>query len=259
MNADQGRLVIETDGRQLLNVRAASTIPVYYKGDTYRISNLEAGDRIRVTPQSGSMTNTGEINASSIDVVTSVQDTRGGAPTAQVGALSGRVVSINRTANSAVIDTGRGSVTVDLRNALDERSRRVRAGDLVVGDQLDLSGSYAGDTYVATTVRFVDSGDNNQAPSPNENTVRTPAAPAAQLVTVTVYGTIAESLQNSPQLVIRDQNGGTVRVSAVAEFAVRTRSGGYTTANRLTVGQAVAVRAYQDADGNLIAQTIRIR
>jgi len=40
---------------------------------------------------------------------------------------------------------------------------------------------------------------------------------------------------------------------------VKTRTGGYTTADRLTEGESVAVRAYRDADGNFIAQTIRVR
>src|SRR2546428_2710788 len=35
VNADDGRIVVETDGRQMITVRAASSTPVYYRGDVY--------------------------------------------------------------------------------------------------------------------------------------------------------------------------------------------------------------------------------
>src|SRR3989442_11332985 len=86
-----------------------------------------------------------------IDVVQSVQDTSG--TTVQVGALTGRVTSIDRRSNVVRVDSGRGEVRVDLANAYDTSGRRVRASDMQVGDRVDLSGNYSGDMFVASTVR----------------------------------------------------------------------------------------------------------
>jgi len=260
VNADQGRVVIETDSRQLINIRATNSTPVSYRGDTYRISNLEPGDRVRVTPSGGTMSGNAEIRATSIDVVQSVQD-RSGAPDRGVGNLTGKVTGIDRKNNTITVDTGRSTVTVDLKNAVDSGNRRVRAADLLVGDTIDLSGSYSGETYVATSVRF---GDESNAPSVTQSpATRTPApAPSrtsGELVMVTIYGTVTQSLRNAPYLTIRDESGRTVRINLLEDFVVRNRTNGYTTADQLTEGEAVAVRAYRDVDGNYIAQTIRVR
>jgi len=259
VNADQGRIVIETDSRQLLNVRATNSTPVSYRGDTYRIANLEPGDRIRVTPSSGTMSGSSELRATSIDVVQSVQD-RSGQPERAVGSLSGRVTAIDRRANTITVDTGRATTVVDLSNAADSGGRRVRAADLLVGDQVTMTGSYNGETYVASTVRF---GDDSGAPtvtqSPATRTSPPPQRSADELVTVTIYGTVAQTLRNAPYLTIRDESNRLVRVSVVDDFVVRNRTSGYMTASQLTDGAPVAIRAYRDADGNLIAQTIRLR
>jgi hypothetical protein len=75
-----------------------------------------------------------------------------------------------------------------------------------------------------------------------------------------VYGTVSQSLANGPRLAVRDtQNNSVVSLYVLDDFVVRTRTGGYTTADRLKEGDAVVVKAYRDADGNYIAQTIRLR
>ena len=43
------------------------------------------------------------------------------------------------------------------------------------------------------------------------------------------------------------------------DLPVKTKSGTYSTAERLKDGDAVVVKAFRDADGNYIGQTIRIR
>ena len=86
VNAAEGRVVIETDNRALMTIRAGTSTPVRYKGDTYRIANLEQGDRIRVDPESAATTG-GEIRARSIDVLQSVQQS-GGNSTRGIGNLT---------------------------------------------------------------------------------------------------------------------------------------------------------------------------
>ena len=258
VNADEGRVVIETDRRQIITVRATSTTPVNYRGDTYRISNLEVGDRIRIDPASGSSTGS-ELTARSIDVMQNVQETTGTAR--QVGALTGRVVSIDRPNEAIRIDTGRGQVRVDLTNATDTSGRRVRASDVQVGDRVDLSGNYSGDSFIASTVRF---NDDVFAPTPTGPTVprSTPTyGTPVELGVVTIYATVTQSLTASPQLLLRDtQNGNrSIRLYVVEDFPVRTRTSSYITADRLKEGDSIVVKAYRDADGNYIAQTIRQR
>ncbi len=261
VNADEGRIVIETDRREIRTVRATSSTPVYYKGDTYRLNNLEIGDRIRIEPETGSTGTSGsEIRAHVIDVLASVQDS-GGTTNRQVGSLAGRVTRVDRNSDVVLVDSGRGEVRVDLSSASDSSGRAVRGRDLQVGDRVSLSGTYNGDLFVASTVGF---GDASTTPRPS-NTPNRPRTDSTMNVTdlgvVTIYGTVVQSLDNSPQLVIRDsQNGNrTVRIYLLEDFAYRTKAGTYSTADRLKANDSVVVKAYRDADGNYIAQTIRVR
>ena len=218
VNAAEGRVVIETDRRDMITVRGTNSTPVYYRNNVYRISNLEPGDRIRVEPDTA-ISGGGEIRARTISVVQSVQDTSGA--TVQVGAVTGRVTSIDRRNNLVRVDTGRGEVRVDLANAYDTSGRRVRASDMQVGDRVDLSGNYSGDVFVASTVRF---NDETQPTTPTAPT--TPYPSGSPLGAVTIYGTVTQSLASGPRLVVRDQNGGTVPLYVLEDFAVRTRTGG---------------------------------
>jgi hypothetical protein len=253
VNSDEGRIVVETDRREMITVRGTSSTPVYYRNNVYKLSNLEVGDRIRVEPE-GTTSPGSEIRARTIDVLQNVQESAG--TIIGVGALTGQVKTIDRRNNVVRVDTGRGEVRVDLANAVDSSGRRVRANDMQIGDRVDLSGSYSGDVFVATTVRFMDEPftptPNNQAPT------YTPGS--GPLGSVMVYGTVSQSLANGPRLAVRDtQNNSVVSLYVLDDFVVRTRTGGYTTADRLKEGDAVVVKAYRDADGNYIAQTIRLR
>lgn len=256
VNADDGRIVIETDRRQILTIRASSATPVNYKGDTYRVNNLEVGDRILVDPQSGSTTGS-EIRARSITVTTSAQDS-GSATDRQVGALSGRVTRVDRSTDVVAVDTGRGEVRVDVSAASDSTGRPIRGRDLRVGDRVTMSGTYNADLFVASTIGFGDpSALPRTAPPARTDSTMT----VTDLGVVTIYGTVVQSLDNSPQLIIRDTHNGnrTIRIYVLEDFAYRTKAGGYNTADRLKANDSVVVKAYRDADGNYIAQTIRIR
>lgn len=252
ISQDDNRIVIQTDRREMITVRGSNSTPVYYRQDVYHIANLEVGDRVRITPESAS--STGDIRARSIDVVQSVQDPE---RVRDVGTLSGRVTSIDARNNIINLepDTGRMSaVRVDVANALDQNNRRLRASDLRVGDYVTLSGTYNNDLYVASTVTL-------EAP-PSNSTINVPprSTTPLDLGIVTVYGTVSQPLYDSPQLVVRDSNTGrSTRIYVADDFAVRGRTSGYTTASRLKGGDSVVIKAYRDSDGNLIAQTIRLR
>jgi hypothetical protein len=259
VNPEEGRLVIVTDRREVLTVRTPQGTPVRYRGDTYRVSNLEVGDRIRVEPEGGAAVTGNEIRARSIDVVQSSQESNGGGSSSVgVGALSGRVTRVDRTNNVIQLDTGRGTIAVDLRSAADPSGRPVRGRDVQAGDRVELSGSYSGATFVATTIRFADDSGTTitQGPATTQ-----PDYVPADLGVVTIYGAVAQTLADGPQLVLRDtqNNNRTVRVYALEDLPVRTRTGTYSTATQLRANDSVVIKAYRDGDGNYIAQTIRIR
>jgi Domain of unknown function (DUF5666) len=254
INVADNRIVVETDRREIFNVRTTNNTPVRYHSDTYQIGNLEVGDRIRVQPD-GSSTGGREVRARSIEVLQSVQEGTG----ARVSSVTGRVTRVDRAADMARVDTGRGEVRVDMSRANDSSGRRVRAADLKVDDRVDISGNYgsSSDVFTATTVRF---NEDVFAPPSDQTNQGGPDNYGPELVTVTVSGTVIGTLQDSPTLDVKEKaTGRIVPVHVTEDFAVRTKSGSYTSADKLNVNDNVLVKAFRDADGNYIAQTIRLR
>lgn len=252
VNADDGRVVVETDRREMVTVRATRATPVYYRNQTYSIDNLETGDRVRVEPQSTATSN-GEVTARSFEVVQSVQD---GGTTRSVTQVSGTVTRVDRATETARVDSGRGEVRVDLTNAFDAGGARVRARDLQAGDRVQITGSFgnSADLFAATTVRFLDANDNTTpAPAP-------PVAVNTTLPLVTIWGTVSGSLNNGPLLGVRESKTNVLyHINVTEDLPVKTKAGTYATAERLKDGDPVVLKAFRDADGNYIAQTIRIR
>jgi hypothetical protein len=134
----------------------------------------------------------------------------------------------------------------------------VRARDVQAGDHVELSGSYSGSTFVASTIRFTDDGGTTITQGPS-TTTPLPSTTYGDLGVVTFYGTVTQTLADGPQFVLRDTLGRAIRVYALEELPVRTRTSTYSTAAQLKVNDSLVVKAYRDADGNYIAQTIRIR
>jgi hypothetical protein len=257
VSPDDFRLVLETDRREMITVRGTSSTPVYFKGETYRIRNIEVGDRIRVEPETTSATN--DLRARLIDVLQSVGEAPSTPTTNRsVAQIVGRVTRVDRTTDMVRLDTGRGEVRIDLATAVDPQSRRVHASDVKVGDQLEVSGTYgaASDLFVASTVRF--GADFSTSTTPAGTTL--PDDRGAELVSVTIYGSVAESLRVAPQLTVREtQSGRAIRIWLLEDFAVRSRTGAYVAAETLKEGDNVTVKAYRDSLGNYIAQVVRVR
>lgn len=252
INLADNRLVVETDRRELFTVRTASGTPVYYQNEVYQVRNLEVGDRIRVESDGGS-TSGRDITARTIDVVQSKQDLGPSRTTARVSSITGRVTRVDPASDMARIDTGRGEVRVDMARAADATGERVRATDLRVGENVEISGSYSStsDIFVASTIR---PGENVLTPGEDDD------EEVGEFVTVTLQGTITESLRESAMLTVRDRKGGkVVRIFVTTDFIVRAKNGSYVTADQLATGDSVIVKAYRDGDGNHVAQTIRQR
>jgi hypothetical protein len=255
INSNEGRLVIQTTDRRMITVRTYRNTPVYYRGDSYGVTNLEVGDQIRVEADSRS-TAAGEISARRIDVTTSVQDTGTSTGTGgTVTTLAGRVLRLEPGLDYVYLDAGRGETRVDMHSAEDANGEVIRARDLRVGDNVEISGSYnrAGDMFLASTVRFGgDIGTTDDRVPPREDLTR--------YAVVTITGTVTETLEDGPTLGFRDRDSNTVlRIWVTEDFTVRTKGTTYTNAESLRVGDTAVIKAFRDANGNLIAQTVRLR
>jgi hypothetical protein len=271
VNLGENRLVIETDRRQMFTITGSPTTPVNFRGQTYAIGNIEVGDRIRIDPYAAA-TSGGEIQARSIDVVSSVSDgTPAGSMDRTVTSITGRVTRVDQRANAIWVDTGRSTeVRVDTRNVTDDSGRTLRAADFQIGDRVTLSGTYdRNDNFRASSIRFGDAGGNSPAYDPDATSGTLPPLPStrpiatvtpADYVSTVIYARVQESLGSAPTLLLKDTAANrTLRVLVSEDFAVRTKTGNYAMADALKVGDQIVVKAYRDPSGNYIAQTIRMR
>lgn len=251
ININEGRIVIQTPQRRMITVRTYRSTPVVYRGETYRIANLEVGDRVRVESDERDP-NAEEILARRIEVTLSVQET----PTAPstgglVTTIDGRVSRVDSGLEEATVTSGRDEIRVDMSQAQDARGSMLRARDLRVGDRVEISGSFdrAGTMFLAGTVRFTDASDSDYD-----------RTDAVRYGVVTISGTVTETLEDAPTITVRDRTlNRDDRIWVSSDFVVRTRANTYVTAETLRVNDTVVIEAFRDPSGNLIAQTIRIR
>lgn len=255
INLQEGRLVLQTADRRMVTVRTYRNTAVWFQGEQYAVTNLELGDTVRVEADPRNSQND-EIAARRIDVTASVRDAGGASGTsATVTTLAGRVTRLEPGLDYAYVEGGRGEVRVDMRQAEDANGEIVRARDLRVGDNVEISGSYnrVGDMFQASTVRY------GSTIGVTDDRV-TPIDDATRYAVVTITGTVTETLEDGATLSFKDRTSNTVyRIWVTEDFTVRTKGTTYTTAESLKVNDTAVIKAYRDLDGNLIAQTIRLR
>ncbi len=253
INVDEGRIVILTPQRRMMTIRTYRNTPVVYRSETFRVTNLEVGDQIRVEadPRDAQID---EVVARRIEVIQSVQDTEtGGGRTAggTVTIIEGTVTRSEPGLDYAYIDEGRGEeIRVDMSEAEDANGARIHARDLRNGDRVEITGSFnrVGDIFRGSTVRFpagarVDVRDTITA-----------------YVVVTITATVTETLDDAATVGLRDRDTNrALRLWVTDDFIVRTKGTTTTTAGTLRVNDTVLVKAFRDPDGNLVAQTIRLR
>ena len=252
INEDEGRLVIQTAQRTMINVRTYRNTPVLYGGQTYRVSNLEVGDQVRVEAESrGGQTD--EISARQITVVKSVQETTAPSTGGRVTTIAGRVTRTEPGLDRVYVNDGREEVRVDMLQALDASGEKIRARDLRVDDVVEITGSFnrVGDMFNASTVRFTE--PERTVPNEDPGTFDRPAL-------ITTGGTVTESLEDAATIGLRETDtNSVVRIWVSADFTVRTKAGTYILASALKEKDVVIIQAFRDGRGNLIAQTIRLR
>jgi len=250
INANEGRIVIQTAQRRMMNVRTYRNTPVVYRNQTYQVSNLEIGDAIRVEidPRDAQLD---EVAARRIEVTRSAQESDTGRTGGVVTMLDGTVTRTEPGLDYAYVDDGRGDVRVDMSNVEDPNGAQVRARDLRANDRVEITGSYnrVGDMFLASTVR-VTSGSRVDV-----------RAPISSYAIVTITATVTDTLEDSPTLGMRDRDSNrNFRLWIAEDFLVRTKSGTTTVnASTLRMNDVVLLKAFRDADGNLIAQTMKLR
>jgi hypothetical protein len=264
INDREGRLVIETTGRRLITVATRRNTPVWYRGEQYRVENLEVGDRIRVEADPRTA-QADDITATRIDVTMSAQDAGtvpGTGSGGTVGLLEGRVTRVEPGLDYIYVDDGRGEVRVDMRQAQDARGEILRARDVRVGERVEISGSLnrVGDMFLASTVRFSAAGGGTTGGTGTGGTGPGSAIDVTPFGLVTITGTVTETLEDAGTIGFRDRDTNAVRrIWVTDDFVVRTRANTYINASALRTSDTAVIEAYRDADGNLVAQTIRLR
>jgi hypothetical protein len=250
---NDNRILIQTPQRRMMTVRTYRSTPVVYRGQTYQVSNLEVGDiiRVEIDPRDAQLD---EVAARRIEVTRSVQDTDTGNRTGGVvTVLAGGVTRAEPGLDYVYVDDGRGEVRVDMSNAEDANGNTIRARDLRAGDRVEITGSFnrVGDLFAASTVRFT-------AGSGSRVDVRDTLT-SYSIVTITAV--VTETLEDATTLGIRDRDTNrALRLWVTDDFLVRTKSGTTTTtAGNLRVNDTILLKAYRDPDGNLLAQTIKLR
>jgi len=256
INANDGRIVIQNSARRMMTVRTYRNTPVVYRNQTYQVSNLEVGDEIRVVidPNNAQFD---EVTARRIEVLRSVSDSDSTNRTGGVVTmLEGSVTRTEPGLDYAYVDDGRGEVRVDMSNAEDANGARIHARDVRAGDRVEIAGSFnrVGDMFLASTVRFAGGSTGG---SGSRVDVREPASYAV----VTFTATVTETLEDAATLGLRDRDTNrAARLWVTDDFLVRMKNNTTTTtASTLRVNDVVLVKAFRDYDGNLIAQTIRLR
>ena len=254
ISANENRLTVETSDRRLITVYGTSSTPVHYQGQTYRISNIEVGDRLRISVESS----TGDaVRARSIDVIADVR----GADGRTLTSVFGRVTRIDTRAQTLRLDAGNREVRIDARNARDSEGRVFRLSDIRVNDLIEVSGSFdAADNFLANTIRFGDgTGITRTNPGGTPSTVSPPPLSQA-FETIVLYGTVERELGSESTLLIEDTDSDReIEIYMLGDVVVRLVNGSYVTADQLERGTRVVIQALRDRSGLYIAQTVRTR
>lgn len=231
----ENRFTMETSGRDIVTILGEAATPVLYEGRTYGIGNLEAGDGVRVTV--GAWEGSSAI-ARAVDVVSDARDARAGSLTS----VSGRITATNSSARRATLETVRGDlVDLDLADATDELGRPIRAADLTIGDELDVSGrSLADGAFRVSVMRRVGGSD------------------AGAMRTFDVSGAVAGPLGDGGLLRLDAARGTRSQVLVHPDQPVRFRPGRWFRASELQTGDRIRVRGLTGPNGEMVAQVIEI-
>lgn len=273
--AADNRFVIESTDRRFYTIRGTADTPVTFRGDTYRIRNLEVGDVVRVTASQRSFD---EIRPRTIEVLRSISDTEARPTERTIASVAGRISRVDaREARIRIEPQSGREVIVDITDAETETGRTYRPTEARVGDWVLVSGRYDGgvlraDTVRRTTREAVERDDDWRRTDEHERDREEDDEEMEEdeeelddeeddrFASVVLSGRVVDSLTSADVLTIRlDDTNRNVEVLADDELIARTRNGSFITADQLRIGETVVIRAYRHNRGTYIAQTIQVR
>lgn len=134
-----GRDLVVNTNRSAVRILASSRVPVYYNGRTYRVSNLEVGDRIRVI---GRITRDRAVEARWIGVVSSISDRRYDRRYQRDEVITGVVTTIDHRRETLRLRTQNGRTVVVDADDVSRRGSEVRFDRLRPGDRITVVGRF---------------------------------------------------------------------------------------------------------------------
>jgi hypothetical protein len=249
--------IVQTDSGTRTTVVGTRDTPVTYRGETARIANLEEGDRVRV--EIDARLSSGEIRARRVEVlVDSTPDEGDVSDIRSENYLTGRVTRVEGNSNRFTLQVDRGAaVRVEAGRAVDREGRAFRVRDLQVGDRLRVWGSYSNpQTYRADRIEFGSADDVYQDDEFRDRG----EDDFDDYSTVVFYGTVERNPPNEDKITIRDRDSKRdIELVADEEFVVLREGATYLRAAQLRSGDRVVVKAFRDARGRYVAQTIRLQ
>ncbi len=287
VDVDELRVVIVTTGDEIVAAYGSEGTPVLFGGSTYRIENLEVGDRVELT-----ITGVGDDRRiDSIEVLESVSPAVRQAPRPEASSIPSAVLpapdaGTTLTSVYGKVDQTRADrgliriiasggmewVRIDASNARTPDGTPVNVGELEFGETIEAIGSIGTNgELVATTIRR--GGDaGSLAPSPSvivpsdeaEVSTVAPAAPEASssrprwLDIVEFEGEIIRALEGTQKLIIRnDINGSEDVVWCDESLVALVDEEDPLPASDLEEGMRVEIRALRVSEG-LVVQSINV-
>jgi hypothetical protein len=199
-------------------------------GSAATCSDIQVGDTVEV---SGTLQGDGSILAAKV----SIESEDGGGGDAQESEISGTVSSIDCGADTMVVSTDSGDVTVsfDGSTAFSSKGSPASCGDIAAGDAVEVSGALQGDGRIlASKVGF-------EAPEIEETEVS---------------GTIL-STDSGTQTFVLTTGSGNVTIDTDSNTVIQQDGDAKTFAD-LAAGMQVEVKGILQGDGSILAETVKI-
>lgn len=255
--ADQSFTLRGDDG-QTWTIVGTDATPVIFKGEKYRLQNLETGDRVRVDVDS--RLTSGELRAGRIEVlVDATPDEEAPLPSIAAGNfLTGRVGRIEARGARFVFRSDRaGEVMIDAGRAVNAAKQPFRIQDIQVGDRLRIWGEYTGQRRFRADRIEPGTAADAQATEQFRDRGQEPYLGFSPVI---FYGTVERNPPNEDRLTIRDRDARrSIEIVVDEEFVVLRTDETYLRASQLRQGDDVVIKAFRDPRGEYIAQTIRLQ
>lgn len=288
VDPDEHRVVILTGGGEIVAAVGSDATPVLYSGSTYRIRNLEVGDRIRMTAE-GDGDNR---RVASIEVLESVPrteqaperppvaparapETTSAPSRVDVTTLTSVVGKVDQTRPDRnliriIADGGLSWVRIDAANAQTPEGAPFKVSDLKFGETIEAIGKVGSNGEIVATVIRRGSEVYDGIPAPailvdEEPELEDDDEPASVYVpreikwldVVEFRGQVVAALDGTQTMTIRNEVTGADDVVWCDQSLLAIHDGDPTEASEIESGMTVEVRALRVSEG-LVAQVIRI-